>query len=260
MIFGSIGRCPACNKYQDRCICAAPAPCTECGGGQPDHYEGCIQRATPAVEPSAEKVDIKDAIEGAMHGVRVGGGSQKEFDDIVNAIVDAIAASRRTTGDVIYQVWSDYTEAWFDVDATSYEGDPNAKRRTVYLAAPVSAGQAGQVATLQAKPSAWAVGLELFHTLEQAERNIRNPDIQPVPLYAAQPTESAAPERSDTPALDAARLRWLIEDHDDAEVRELARSLASRLGTSSYFAITRDIDLAMARIDGDKPGAQENGV
>lgn len=45
---------------------------------------------------------------------------------------------------------------------------------------------------------------------------------------------------------DAEQFRWLIEDHDDAEVRERARELAARLGTSSYFAITRDIRAAMA--------------
>jgi hypothetical protein len=44
---------------------------------------------------------------------------------------------------------------------------------------------------------------------------------------------------------DAAIFRWLIEDHDNADVRNIARALAMRLGTSSYFAITRDIEHAM---------------
>lgn len=35
-MFGSLGRCPRCNKYKDRCICNAPA-----------------------VEPSAEKVAVE---------------------------------------------------------------------------------------------------------------------------------------------------------------------------------------------------------
>lgn len=44
---------------------------------------------------------------------------------------------------------------------------------------------------------------------------------------------------------DGSRFRWLNKDHADVETRRKARELARRLGTSSYFAISRDIDYAM---------------
>lgn len=46
-------------------------------------------------------------------------------------------------------------------------------------------------------------------------------------------------------ARDATRFRWLNYDHDDPETRDAAFYLANRLATSSYFSITRDIDVAM---------------
>lgn len=55
-------------------------------------------------------------------------------------------------------------------------------------------------------------------------------------------------------AKDSARFRWLNEDHDDADVREKARDLAGRLGTSSYYAITRNIDAAMAAAPSSEKG------
>lgn len=44
---------------------------------------------------------------------------------------------------------------------------------------------------------------------------------------------------------DSARLRWLTEDHDDADTRARCRELLSRMGVMSYSAATAAIDDAM---------------
>jgi hypothetical protein len=46
-------------------------------------------------------------------------------------------------------------------------------------------------------------------------------------------------------ALDAARFRWLTEDHADAETREHCRELLLRMPSMTYSAASRDIDAAM---------------
>lgn len=47
-----------------------------------------------------------------------------------------------------------------------------------------------QQAAQEPQPVAWRVGLELFATKPEAERNVRNPSLKPEPLYAAAPANS----------------------------------------------------------------------
>lgn len=53
---------------------------------------------------------------------------------------------------------------------------------------------------------------------------------------------------------DAARYRWLTQDHDDPWVRQLCRELIERMGTMSYSATSMAIDAAL-EIDSARGGA-----
>jgi hypothetical protein len=48
-----------------------------------------------------------------------------------------------------------------------------------------------------------------------------------------------------TDSEDAARFRWLTEDHADAETRAQRRNILDSMDVRSYSAACRDIDLAM---------------
>lgn len=59
--------------------------------------------------------------------------------------------------------------------------------------------------------------------------------------------ESAASGAWTPQALDAARYRWLLEDHSDPATRETCRELLRRLPLMSYSAASAAIDAAMAK-------------
>lgn len=61
------------------------------------------------------------------------------------------------------------------------------------------------------------------------------------PLYAAPP----APSVPDDVANDAARFRWLLEDHADPETRDVAKALLVSMRTRSLAGARLDIDAAM---------------
>lgn len=87
---------------------------------------------------------------------------------------------------------------------------------------------------------------ETYHQAEQCEALHMWLDAQGVPRAAADGQVLSPVGRVAVMAEDAARFRWLNDDHVDIETREKVHGLAKRLGTSSYFAITRDIDAAIA--------------
>lgn len=99
---------------------------------------------------------------------------------------------------------------------------------------------------------------EIYHQAEECAALHMWLDDQGVPRTDAEGRVFSPVGRVIDMAQDAGRFRWLNADHDAADVREQARSLAGRLGTSSYFAITRDIDEAMRRSAPD--GAQGEGA
>lgn len=110
--------------------------------------------------------------------------------------------------------WVDEDDAWNDECGAALVEFINR-----HIAAQAPAGRDAQLVN------------QVHYWMDRGDRAIKAAEIAELELQQLRP--------------DADRLRWLIEDHDDAEVREKARELAARLGTSSYFAITRDIDAAM---------------
>jgi hypothetical protein len=62
---------------------------------------------------------------------------------------------------------------------------------------------------------------------------------KPDAVYPVQPSSEAAT------ALDAARYRWLTEDHADPATREKCRELLYRMPVMSYAAASNAIDIAM---------------
>lgn len=54
----------------------------------------------------------------------------------------------------------------------------------------------------------------------------------------------AGGEQAQQDAVDAARYRWLTEDHDDSAVREHRNGILRRMPVTSYSAASRDIDIA----------------
>jgi hypothetical protein len=84
----------------------------------------------------------------------------------------------------------------------------------------------------------------------------KHAEISDLRVALAQQGEAHAANAGEDTERDAIRFRWLNEDHADAETREKARDLARRLGTSSYFAITRDIDAAIAASAAEQKGPQ----
>lgn len=135
---------------------------------------------------------------------------------------------------------------WLREDASFY-----VEEARKFLAAPVSAAP-----TATAEPVAWAAKCvdgsgygNVLHSTREASESHTKGNGPLAPKYEIVGMVEVSAMRAED-ARDGARFRWLNEDHDNAEVRDQARSLASRLGTSSYFAITRDIDAAMAAQQG----------
>jgi hypothetical protein len=62
------------------------------------------------------------------------------------------------------------------------------------------------------QPVAWRVGLELFGSPEEAQRNVRNPDLKPEPLFASPQVRAEPTDEQIITALAAADMGWRGEE------------------------------------------------
>jgi hypothetical protein len=136
--------------------------------------------------------------------------------------------------------WSNPTAVWQQPNGEYFYAHVQVAWRAWQARAALSAQQAG----VQEAPKIqrW----DYFgdsNTMEESETGRFYRAIEVDPLLAALSASSAVTNED---AKDAHRLRWLTADHDNADERQRARDLAVRLGTSSHFATTRDIDSSMA--------------
>lgn len=130
----------------------------------------------------------------------------------------------------------------------------------VYATPAASAPTVQEGAAIDANGTTYHNVAEIYHQAEECEALHMWLDDQGVPRADAEGKVCSPVGRVMGMAQDAARFRWLNADHDAADVREQARSLAKRLGTSSYFAITRDIDAAMLAAAPAAPSASADAV
>ena len=97
MIFGSIGRCPACNKYQDRCICNAPAEIAQLKADN-QRLRGLILKALDRWWPfvhgaigasQTSRALFEELCDGIQHGAGAVPESSAELIGKIEAIIDS---------------------------------------------------------------------------------------------------------------------------------------------------------------------------
>ena len=171
--------------------------------------------------------------------------------DLPEIISKVPGAATKPTADLN----ADHDEFWKHVIAyckgTGNEGQAlvdyvNGWVQSLLATKPAAAPAVPEGAAVDANGTTYHNIAEIYHQAEECEALHMWLDEQGVPRADAEGKVFSPVGRVMGVAQDAARFRWLNADHDDAGVREQARSLAKRLGTSSYFAITRDIDAAMS--------------
>lgn len=94
-----------------------------------------------------------------------------------------------------------------------------------------------------------AAARQRIEGLEEWLEAIKNESIgRREKLEAAESRLAAVEAERDAIRLDAERYRWLLDDHDGAEVRDRRRSICENIAVKTYSSVSRDIDLAIRKL------------